>query len=228
MADDLREQLAALASTLSSIESVLDLDKLRKELGELEADAADPDLWNDQERAQQVTSRMSYLRGDLSRLESLRSRIEDAQAAVDLDDAALVEEAVADLPALAADVEVLEVRTLLSGEYDAREALVTINSGTGGTDAADWAEMLMRMYLRWAERHGFGTEVYDTSYAEEAGIKSATFVVHSPYAYGTLAGEHGVHRLVRISPFDNQARRRTSSPAGATPPASEAPDTGGA
>jgi peptide chain release factor 2 len=210
VADDLREQLAGLASTLSSIESVLDLDKLRKELAELENDAADPDLWNDQERAQQVTSRMSYLRGDLSRLESLRSRIENAQAAVDLDDAALVEEAVADLPALAADVEVLEVRTLLSGEYDAREALVTINSGTGGTDAADWAEMLMRMYLRWAERHGFGTEVYDTSYAEEAGIKSATFVVHSPYAYGTLAGEHGVHRLVRISPFDNQARRQTS------------------
>ena len=210
MADDLREQLAALASTLSSIESVLDLDKLRKELAELENDAADPDLWNDQERAQQVTSRMSYLRGDLQRVETLRSRIEDAQAAVELEDPALMEEATADLPALTADVEALEVRTLLSGEYDAREALVTINSGTGGTDAADWADMLMRMYLRWAERRGYGTEVYDTSYAEEAGIKSATFVVHAPFAYGTLAGEHGVHRLVRISPFDNQARRQTS------------------
>ena len=210
MADDLREQLAALASTLSSIESVLDLDKLRKELAELENDAADPDLWNDQERAQQVTSRMSHLRTDLQRVEALRSRIEDAQAAVDLEDPALMEEATADLPSITADVEALEVRTLLSGEYDAREALVTINSGTGGTDAADWAEMLMRMYLRWAERKGYGTEVYDTSYAEEAGIKSATFVVHAPYAYGTLAGEHGVHRLVRISPFDNQARRQTS------------------
>jgi peptide chain release factor 2 len=210
VADDIREQLAALASTLSSIESVLDLDKLRKELAELENDAADPDLWNDQARAQQVTSRMSHLRTDLQRVETLRTRIEDAQAAVELEDAALVEEAAADLPALAADIAVLEVRTLLSGDYDAREALVTINSGTGGTDAADWAEMLMRMYLRWAERHGYGTEVYDTSYAEEAGIKSATFVVHAPYAYGTLAGEHGVHRLVRISPFDNQARRQTS------------------
>jgi len=210
MADDLREQLAALASTLSSIESVLDLDKLRKELGELESEAADPDLWNDQERAQRVTSRMSYLRGDIQRVEGLRSRIEDAQAAVDLEDPALIEEATAEVPSLAADVETLEVRTLLSGEYDSREALVTINSGTGGTDAADWAEMLMRMFLRWAERRGFQTEVYDTSYAEEAGIKSATFVVHAPFAYGTLAGEHGVHRLVRISPFDNQARRQTS------------------
>src|SRR3954469_11239880 len=177
---------------------------------EFENDSADPDLWNDQERAQQVTSRMSYLRGDLQRLETLRGRIENAQAAVDLDDPALIEEAVADLPGLRKDIEALEVRTLLSGDYDERDALITINSGTGGTDAADWAEMLMRMYLRWAERHGFGTEVYDTSYAEEAGIKSATFVVHAPFAYGTLAGEHGVHRLVRISPFDNQARRQTS------------------
>jgi peptide chain release factor 2 len=150
------------------------------------------------------------LRGDLHRVETLRSRLEDLQAAVELDDADLIAEAAGELPSLTADVEALEVRTLLSGEYDAREALITINSGTGGTDAADWAEMLLRMYTRWAERHGFPTEVYDTSYAEEAGIKSATFVVKTPYAYGTLGGEHGTHRLVRISPFDNQSRRQTS------------------
>src|SRR5436305_7512870 len=119
---DLREQLNALATTLASVESVLDIEGMRKHLAELETDAADPDLWNDQERAQQVTSRMSHLRGDLQRLESLRNRIDDAQAAVDLDDPALVEEATADLPSLAADVEALEVRTLLAGEYDAREA----------------------------------------------------------------------------------------------------------
>jgi len=207
---DLREQLAALATTLGSVETVLDLDTMRKQLAELEGEAADPELWNDQERAQSVTSRMSHLRSDLNRLEGLRSRLDDAQAALDLDDEALIEEAAADLPALAADIQALEVRTLLSGEYDVREALVTINSGTGGTDAADWAQMLMRMYLRWAERHNYATEVYDTSYAEEAGIKSATFVVKTPFAYGTLAGEHGRHRLVRISPFDNQARRQTS------------------
>jgi peptide chain release factor 2 len=153
---------------------------------------------------------MSYLRGDLHRVEALRSRLDDLQAAVDLDDQDLLAEAADELPALASDIEALEVRTLLSGEYDAREALVTINSGTGGTDAADWAEMMLRMYTRWAERHNYPTETYDTSYAEEAGIKSATFAVKVPYAYGTLAGEHGTHRLVRISPFDNQARRQTS------------------
>ena len=102
------------------------------------------------------------------------------------------------------------MRTLLSGEYDEREALVTIRSEAGGVDAADFAEMLLRMYLRWAERHGYPTEVYDTSYAEEAGIKSATFQVKAPYAYGTLSVEQGTHRLVRISPFDNQGRRQTS------------------
>jgi peptide chain release factor 2 len=153
---------------------------------------------------------MSHLRTDIQRVEALRSRIDDVQAAVELEDPALIEEATVELPQLAQDIASLEVRTLLAGEYDVREALVTINSGTGGTDAADWAEMLMRMYLRWAERRGYPTEVFDTSYAEEAGIKSATFVVHAPYAYGTLAGEHGVHRLVRISPFDAAKRRQTS------------------
>jgi peptide chain release factor 2 len=210
VADDLREQLAALSATLGSVETVLDLPTMHKDLEALEQEAADPELWNDQARAQQVTSRLSHLRSDIHRVEALRARLDDAQAAVDLDDPALIEEAASDLPALAADTEALEVRTLLSGEYDHREALVTINSGTGGTDAADWAEMLLRMYTRWAERHSYPTEVYDTSYAEEAGIKSATFVVKTPYAYGTLAGEHGTHRLVRISPFDNQSRRQTS------------------
>ena len=104
----------------------------------------------------------------------------------------------------------MEVRTLLSGEYDEREALVNIRSGAGGVDAADWAEMLMRMYIRWAEQHKYPVEVFDTSYAEEAGIKSATFAVHAPFAYGTLSVEQGTHRLVRISPFDNQGRRQTS------------------
>ncbi len=210
MSADPAEELAALASTLTSIEAVIDVERLHKELAELEQQAADPDLWSDQDRAQKVTSRMSYVRSDLGRVEGLRRRVEDLQAAVELDDPELLTEVAAELPQLKKDVEALEVRTLLSGEYDAREAVVTINSQAGGVDAADWAQMLLRMYLRWAERHGYATEVYDTSYAEEAGIKSATFVVHAPYAYGTLSGEHGVHRLVRISPFDNQARRQTS------------------
>jgi peptide chain release factor 2 len=119
-------------------------------------------------------------------------------------------EADAELGRLRQAVEQLEVRTLLSGEYDAREALLTIRSGAGGVDAADFAEMLMRMYTRWAERNKFPVEVFDTSYAEEAGLKSATFAIHAPYAYGTLSVEAGTHRLVRISPFDNQGRRQTS------------------
>src|SRR5919106_2301796 len=119
-------------------------------------------------------------------------------------------EQVAELEKVTHLVSELEVRTLLAGEYDPREAVMTIRAEAGGVDAADWAEMLLRMYTRWAERHGYKTEVYDTSYAEEAGIKSATFVVHAPYAYGTLSVEQGTHRLVRISPFDNQGRRQTS------------------
>ena len=107
-------------------------------------------------------------------------------------------------------VDSLEIRTLLAGEYDMRDALVSIRSGAGGVDAADFAEMLMRMYIRWAERHKYPVEVYDTSYAEEAGIKSATFSVQAPYAYGTLSVEAGTHRLVRICPFDNQGSRQTS------------------
>jgi len=116
----------------------------------------------------------------------------------------------AELASLKRAIDELEVRTLLSGEYDAREALVTVKSEAGGVDAADWAQMVLRMYLRWAERHKYPTEVYDTSYAEEAGIKSTTFAVNAPYAYGTLRGEHGTHRMVRISKYDNQGRRQTS------------------
>src|SRR5439155_650246 len=115
-----------------------------------------------------------------------------------------------ELGALRKEIDQLEIRTLMSGEYDEREALITINAQAGGADAADWAQTLQRMYLRWAERHGYPTEVYDTSYAEEAGLKSTTFTVKAPYAYGTLRGEHGTHRLVRISPYDNQGRRQTS------------------
>ena len=120
------------------------------------------------------------------------------------------QEAAGELAALRTEIDQLEVRTLLNGEYDAREALITINSQAGGADAADFAENLQRMYLRWAERHKYPTEVYDTSYAEEAGIKSTTFAVKAPYAYGTLRGEHGTHRMVRISKYDNQGRRQTS------------------
>jgi peptide chain release factor 2 len=207
---DLSDELKSLDATLAGIEKVLDVEGLRNELNALEAQASDPDLWSDQGRAQKVTSELSRVRSDLTRIEALRVRLDDALAAVELDDPDLTAEAEASLPGLKKEVDSLEVRTLMSGEYDSREAIMQLSAGAGGVDAADWTEMLMRMYLRWSERHGWKTEVLDTSYAEEAGLKSATFRVEAPFAYGTLRSEHGVHRLVRISPFDNQSRRQTS------------------
>ncbi|MFF0297526.1 peptide chain release factor 2 [Kitasatospora sp. NPDC004615] len=211
---DPSEELKNLDSTMSSIEAVLDLDKIRADIATLEEEAAVPTLWDDVANAQKVTSRLSFLQGELRKVESLRGRVEDLGVLFELaeaeDDADTRVEAENELEAVKKAVEELEVRTLLSGEYDAREALVNIRAEAGGVDAADFAEQLMRMYLRWAERHGYPTEVYDTSYAEEAGIKSATFTVKAPYAYGTLSVEQGTHRLVRISPFDNQGRRQTS------------------
>jgi len=208
------EAIAELEQTLSSIEAVLDLPAMGVELAGLEEQAAAPNLWDDPEAAQQVTSRLSNVQGVIRRVGSLRQRLDDLtlmfELADDEGDVDALAEAEHELSALAKAVGEQEVLTLLSGEYDAREALVTIRSEAGGVDAADWAEMLMRMYLRWAERHGYPTEVYDISYAEEAGIKSATFAVKAPYAYGTLSVEQGTHRLVRISPFDNQGRRQTS------------------
>lgn len=216
MEPDRQADIAALDATLTTVERVLDVDGLRTRIEKLEHEASDPQLWDDQARAQRVTSELSHAQGELRRVEELRGRLDDLPVLYELaaeegeGAADALAEADAELKALRADIEATEVRTLLSGEYDEREALVTIRSGAGGVDAADWAEMLMRMYIRWAEQHKYPVEVFDTSYAEEAGIKSATFAVHAPFAYGTLSVEQGTHRLVRISPFDNQSRRQTS------------------
>ena len=211
---EIDERIASVQVTMTNLERVFDPASTQAEISELEQEASAPDLWDDQANAQKVTSRLSFLQGELRRMSALKSRVEDIPVLFELaeaenDDSALAE-AVGELEALERDISDLEVRTLLSGEYDEREALVTIRAEAGGVDAADWAEMLMRMYLRYCERHGWPTEVYDTSYAEEAGIKSATFAVKAPFAYGTLSVEQGTHRLVRISPFDNQGRRQTS------------------
>ncbi len=211
---DVSEELKSLSSTMGSIEAVLDLDKMRADIAALEEQAAAPSLWDDPESAQKITSRLSYLQGQLRRAEELRGRVDDVGVLFELADAEGDDEARAEAEGELADVrkavDELEVRTLLSGEYDSREAVVNIRAEAGGVDAADFAEKLQRMYLRWAERHGYKTELYETSYAEEAGIKSTTFAVQVPYAYGTLSVEQGTHRLVRISPFDNQGRRQTS------------------
>ncbi|WP_059006794.1 peptide chain release factor 2 [Streptomyces specialis] len=211
---DVSEALKSLTSTMESIEAVIDLDRLRADIAELEEQAAAPSLWDDPESAQQVTSRLSLLQGQLRKIEELRGRIEDVEVLFELaeteSDADARHEAEAELDSVRKAVAELEVRTLLSGEYDQREAMISIRAEAGGVDAADFAEQLQRMYLRWAERKGYPTEVLDTSYAEEAGIKSTTFAVKAPYAYGTLSVEQGTHRMVRISPYDNQGRRQTS------------------
>ena len=200
--------------TMASIEEVVDLPNLRAKAEDLEAQASAPDLWDDQAKAQQITSQLSFAQGEIRKVEALRGRLDDLPVLFELaeseNDEGALADAMTELESVQRAIDELEVRTLLSGEYDAREALVTIRSEAGGVDAADWAEMLLRMYTRYCERHGWPVEVYDISYAEEAGIKSATFAVKAPYAYGTLSVEQGTHRLVRISPFDNQGRRQTS------------------
>lgn len=218
MRSDKAALVKELTTTLASIEQVVDPEHLKERVRELEDKAADPSLWDDPAHAQQITSELSANQAKLRKLYDLSQRLDDIpvlyeladeEAAAGGDEAAMLA-ADEELAGLQEDIHAMEITTLLGGEYDEREAVISIRSGAGGVDAADWAEMLMRMYIRWAERKGHKVEIYDVSYAEEAGIKSATFVVHGQYMYGTLSVEQGAHRLVRISPFDNQARRQTS------------------
>ncbi|QTE30361.1 peptide chain release factor 2 [Pengzhenrongella sicca] len=219
-ATDFAAEIRTLRNTLHSIQAVSDPAAMRVKIADLSEQASAPDLWDDPDEGQAVTSALSHTQSELDRLEKFGSRIDDLETLIEMatedvtsdrdDVAATLGEAEAELASIRTDLGELEVRTLLSGEYDIRDAVVTIRSGAGGIDAADFAEMLMRMYLRWAERHGYPTVVLDTSYAEEAGLKSATFEVKAPYAFGNLSVEAGTHRLVRISPFDNQGRRQTS------------------
>lgn len=214
------EELADIRHTYDQVEAVSDLPALNETIAELTKKSAAPDLWDNPDEAQALTSQLSHAQSELERVEKMGARVEDvetlyemAQEEAESDPDAgreLFAEVAKEIQSIKADLSDLEIRTLLSGEYDERDAVITIRSGAGGVDAADFAQMLQRMYLRWAERHGYKTKVMDTSYAEEAGIKSTTFEVAAPYAYGTLSVEAGTHRLVRISPFDNQGRRQTS------------------
>ena len=214
---DFSAEIKDLRSIYASIVAVSDLEGIKCALEDLSQQASAPELWDDPEHAQRVTSALSHKQAELNRLTNLASRIDDVEVMVELaqteDESSaedLLAEAEAECKELRKKLDELEVLVLLSGEYDQREAVVTIRSGAGGVDAADFAEMLLRMYLRWAEKNGYPTKVLDTSYAEEAGLKSVTFEVTAPYAFGRLSVEAGTHRLVRISPFDNQGRRQTS------------------
>jgi peptide chain release factor 2 len=211
---DPRAELEDLAGRLRDAEGYLGLDRLTIRQGELEEEASRPDLWEDSAHAREVTTELGRVTADVEALQDLSRRLDDAGALLELieeeDGDSLkgeLSDAVAELDKRLGE---LELRSLFSGEYDERDAIVELHAGAGGTDAQDWCEMLLRMYLRWAERRGMEVEVDETTPGQEAGLLSATFIVKGRFAYGLLAAERGVHRLVRMSPFDAQHRRQTS------------------
>jgi len=214
---DLGEVLESLRLRLDAAKAYLRLDDSMERLALLEKSIAQPDLWSDADQARKVTSEYGRVRDDVESLRALDTQLGDAEAlyrlAVDEGGGELAEltrglEETAG--AVAEALDGLELRSLFSGEHDERDAVAEVHAGAGGTDAQDWTEMMLRMYLRWAERRGFAVEVDEVSEGGEAGILSTTFIVRGRFAYGLLAAERGVHRLVRMSPFDSQHRRQTS------------------
>ena len=218
----LREALGALSELeerWSAARDYLKIDERRGRHEELSAAAADPDLWSNQDHAREVTTELGRLSADLEAFDALRSSLDDAEVLADFSrdalsngeaDWSLLNELTDTVTQLGSEIDALETQSLLSGPYDESDAIVELHAGAGGTDAQDWTEMLLRMYSRWAERRGFGVEIDEATEGQEAGLLSATFIVKGRFAYGWLGAERGVHRLVRISPFDSQARRQTS------------------
>jgi len=214
MADNQLDAIGVQRERVARIAEYLEIDAKRERLEELQANAAEPGLWDDTDRAREVTTQLKRVEEQIGRYDQLIERLDDLEVlnelALEMDDDDTVAEVRTGLVQLAQRVDKVEVATLLSGEYDAEDAIMSIQAGEGGVDAMDWAQMLQRMYVRWAEKHGYDVEVYDESYGEEAGLKSTSFEVRGPDAYGLLNVEHGVHRLLRNSPFDSQGRRQTS------------------
>jgi peptide chain release factor 2 len=212
---DFSEAIADLRRRVADAHTYLHIDESRRRLAELEEAASKPDLWNDQDAARKVTTELAQVRDDVELVDGLDARVADVETLAEL---AREENDDSEEPAIEAEVgdigtelDRLELRALFTGDHDERDAICEVHSGAGGTDAQDWAEMLLRMFTRWAERRGFSVEVESVTEGDEAGITSATFTIKGRYAYGMLSGEKGVHRLVRISPFDSQARRHTAS-----------------
>lgn len=211
---DLSEELKRVRARVAEAEVYLRVGELRARRPQLEAEASRPDLWDDPERARRVTAELAGVVDDLDRFDRLESLLDDAETLHELardeaDEAALAE-VEQSLGSLDADLRRVELRSMFSGEHDEADALVSIQAGEGGVDAQDWAEMLLRMYTRWAERRGFEVEVEEVTEGSEAGLSSAELVVKGRYAYGYLQAERGVHRLVRISPFNAQGKRQTA------------------
>lgn len=212
--EELKLALTDLEPDLKDLADALGLDALKQEIGQLEEQAADPDFWNDMERSQKVLQRTSTLKGKVASYESLVRSYEDTLALIELadeaEDLSLLPEAQEEVQNFRQGLETQRLTTLLNGEYDQNNAILTFHAGAGGTEAQDWAEMLYRMYCRWGERHGYKVKTLDYLDGEEAGLKSASVLIEGLNAYGFLKSEAGVHRLVRVSPFDSSGRRHTS------------------
>ena len=212
--EEYKVKLNNMKPTLDGLGSALTLDDARSEIAELEAESAKEGFWNDLDRSQKVQKRMKQLQQKCEKYEKLQSTWEDlmtiCEMALEENDDSMLGELETDYAKLEGELEAMRLSTLLSGEYDANNVILSIHPGAGGTEAQDWAQMLYRMYTRWAERHGFTYTLMDWQDGEEAGIKSATIKIEGENAYGYLKSEHGVHRLVRISPFDASGRRQTS------------------
>ncbi|NLD77458.1 MAG: PCRF domain-containing protein, partial [Acidimicrobiales bacterium] len=211
---DVSDEITALRKRHGEAATYLKVEELRARQPQLEAEASRPDLWDDADRARQVTAELSSVTDDLKLYDDFGSRIDDAETLAELareeDDDSVAAEIEASLESLAEDFSSLELRSLFTGEHDETDAICDIQAGEGGADAQDWANMLLRMYLRWAERRGFDVQLDEVSEGSEAGISSATFMVKGRHAYGLLRSEHGVHRLVRMSPFNAQGKRQTA------------------
>ena len=211
---DFTEDLADVARRVAEAHHYLGIDAARERLAALEVEASKPDLWDDPDRARKVSGDLSVVRDDVDLVDSLEQRVSDGETLYELareeGDESVESEIVSELEDLRATLDKLELRALFSGEHDERDAICEVHSGAGGTDAQDWTAMLLRMFSRWAESKGFSVEIDETQEGGEAGITSATFIIKGRYAYGMLAGERGVHRLIRISPFDANRRRQTA------------------
>jgi peptide chain release factor 2 len=211
---DFSDDLSALRRRLGEAQGYLKIDANRLRLRELEVEIGRPDLWDDQEQAKRLNAEYANVKGDIDTFDGLSRELEDAEVlhelAREMDDESQEPEISAACAHLDGDLHVLEMRSLFTGEHDEADCIVQINAKDGGVDAQDWSEILLRMYSRWAERRGFAVEVDAISEGTEAGILSAEFTLRGRYAYGLMTAERGTHRLVRISPFDNQGRRQTS------------------
>ena len=211
---DFTDQISAIATRLDEASGYLRIDELKMRQPQLEAEASRPDLWDDQEKARKVTSELSALNEDLELYDRLRGEVDDLETlhmmAREENDESLEPEIAEQAASLETVLDELEMRSLFTGEFDERDAVCQIKSGEGGTDAQDWAEMLMRMYNRWADKRGFDVEILAVSEGTEAGLSNIEFVLKGRHAYGLMQSEHGVHRLVRISPFNNEGKRQTA------------------